>query len=188
MIVCAVLSLHSFSARASSLLFDAVASGNIEECIYLLDSESAHIDELDTDGKNALHHAAINAQLEIAELLIDRGIDSQKADDEGKLPIDYAYKHANLRVIKTILKASPYNLLRDRYFDENSRSDREYKGFMRNSLGILSSMVDCLEPKSIVAKHQAKKIKNMLAPWTEDSEEDTLQVAGSKRSRALIGK
>lgn len=52
------------------------------------------INELDEDGRNALHHAAILGSLPLVEFLILNGVDTRVKDNDGLMPLDRAIHEA----------------------------------------------------------------------------------------------
>ncbi|XP_053674078.1 uncharacterized protein LOC128724378 [Anopheles nili] len=61
--------------------------------IELLLDYGAEIDAQDTDGNTALHHAFMEGQLELVELLIKRGANRKLRNNQNKLPYEKGDKH-----------------------------------------------------------------------------------------------
>jgi len=73
-----------------TLLMEAAFEGFTGIGKLLLES-GAEVNLVDKDGRNALHLAAREGQLEFVELLVNYKADGQKTDSFGKTPLDYAY-------------------------------------------------------------------------------------------------
>ncbi|XP_022673038.1 protein phosphatase 1 regulatory subunit 12C-like isoform X2 [Varroa destructor] len=65
----------------------ACAAGDKDEVDRLLAANRANINTVNVDGLTALHQACIDNNLEMAEFLIERGIDLNRGDNEGWTPL-----------------------------------------------------------------------------------------------------
>lgn len=89
-------------------LFHAALSGACE-CIELLaSSASAQLDWQDARGRCAAHYACLSGQLTAVQQLARRGANLWLASSSGDLPLHYAIKSANIKLIEWLLERSPY--------------------------------------------------------------------------------
>lgn len=62
------------------------------------------VDERDADGRTALHHAAIQGDLDIFQLLIEMGADPNASDSNGWTPLHFASQNCNCDIASLLLK------------------------------------------------------------------------------------
>eukprot|EP01043_Picozoa_sp_COSAG02_P031911 COSAG02_NODE_2107_length_9809_cov_114.047786_3_plen_309_part_00 len=79
----------------------AVAAGDLEDVVRILD-EGADIEERDSNGENALMHAAWEGHAEIAQLLVDKGIDKNNQDRGGDYPLLFAAFRGHLPIVQLL--------------------------------------------------------------------------------------
>lgn len=74
---------------ATRPLLQAVFRGELEQVAFLLQS-GTDVNELDEDGRTALHHAAIDGNSEMAAYLIRKSANIDLQDDIGYSALHYA--------------------------------------------------------------------------------------------------
>ena len=85
-----VVSQRSYM-RQEPAIVQAIRNGDIQQIQQFLDQEVGDVSAIkDCDGMNLLHHAVWQEQLEIARLLLDRGIDVNATDAGGTTPLHQA--------------------------------------------------------------------------------------------------
>ncbi|NKN32011.1 ankyrin repeat domain-containing protein [Marichromatium bheemlicum] len=73
------------------LLLDLAAAGNADRDVHaFLLTQGAAIDQPDDQGRNALHLAIAGGHLDAVSRLIDNGADVNRADGNGRLPLELA--------------------------------------------------------------------------------------------------
>src|SRR5437016_4148763 len=68
-------------------IFDAAASGDMAQLSELLDRHPDLVNALGEQRRSPLHWAAVQGQVEAAELLLARGADVHVRDDWGATPL-----------------------------------------------------------------------------------------------------
>ena len=92
-------------------LHKAARDGNIDLVTNLLDHlPEEHLSLRDKDGNSALHYACINGCLGVMQLLTQAGANLDAVNHEEQNPVHLAVKHANVSVLKHLLKMKKYNL------------------------------------------------------------------------------
>ena len=93
------------------LLIDALRSNHIEIAIDILKKPSlSRVSSCKHQGNTALHYAAINNNIELARLLLEKGADPEIKNNEGHSVIDLAKKNnfLNINVSKCIFEDDYY--------------------------------------------------------------------------------
>lgn len=86
----AVAQLHRYD-EGSERFHDAVAQADSVRLAELLAAHPELVDQSDRQGISPLHKAVVNRDVELIELLIDRGADLNQADGKARMrPIDHA--------------------------------------------------------------------------------------------------
>lgn len=80
-------------------LHAAVTAGDLEDVERIL-NEGADVDEQDSNGENALMHAAWEGHVDIAQLLVDKGINKNSQDRGGDYPLLFAAFRGQLAIVK----------------------------------------------------------------------------------------
>jgi ankyrin repeat protein len=83
------MSTSANSPNPASLItiFQHCLEGRIPEVVGLLDAEPKLLKERDADGRNLLHWACSGKKLELANLLIDKGVPVDEVDDDDWSPL-----------------------------------------------------------------------------------------------------
>ena len=55
-------------------------------------------------GRTPLHRAAIGGHVEIVKILLERGVDPRIADNEGRIPLDYAKDSTTRSLLESALE------------------------------------------------------------------------------------
>jgi uncharacterized protein len=79
-------------SRDSRAIRDAIAAG-------------ADVNEVDRDGRTALHHAAIHGDLGAVELLLEAGAQPNISDSDGWTPLHFAAAAYHVPVAEALLRA-----------------------------------------------------------------------------------
>jgi hypothetical protein len=80
----------------------AIAEGHVDVLEYLLDVRRMEVDGLDYQGWTALHHAASEGQLEVAQLLFRYGATLDIRTNDGDTPTDLAIRYGHHDVADAI--------------------------------------------------------------------------------------
>ena len=75
------------------VLQDNVIFDRIEIVKFLLDENYCDVNDTRSSGMTALMHAARNSDVEMTQLLLDRGADKSCVDEDGKTAYDYAVEY-----------------------------------------------------------------------------------------------
>lgn len=81
-------------------IFSAAKKGNLEEVVSYLTQGS--IDDVDEDGKTALHVACENGQYAVAAYLLKQGANTKLLDHDGRSALNYAKLSGNKELIKLL--------------------------------------------------------------------------------------
>ena len=73
-----------------SPLFWAVVKNNKKMVSYLIKHDSVNINACDINNSTVLHYAARHGYVELVQLLLDMGANSQVINNQGHTPLDYA--------------------------------------------------------------------------------------------------
>lgn len=121
---------HNGQVLSWSTFYNAITSGNVNKLAELLKNETvkSNIDKLDTDGRTGLCYAAINAKVNIAKLLLDKGAKVDQIDEKGYTPLCHAImsyrkppRQANEEDVRKEIK-NTVELLINRKADLNAHS------------------------------------------------------------------
>jgi ankyrin repeat protein len=82
----------------------AVLKGNYDLLDYLIDNARFDINDIDSEGKIAMHYAAESCNLEVVKYLVEKGADINDIDSEGKIAMHYAAESGNLEVVKYLVE------------------------------------------------------------------------------------
>lgn len=93
--------------RARSPLIEAVLARDALRVRASVDA-GCSVDDRDSDGRSPLHHACIQSQDEIAELLLSRGARPDVADHEGWTPLHYAAQNFAVEVARKLVQAGAH--------------------------------------------------------------------------------
>jgi ankyrin repeat protein len=103
-IVLMLVSALSFGNEASAEeIHDAAENGNLEKVKSLLQSNPGLVYRKDSTGRTALHYAAMNDTVEIAEALIVKRADVNTADNTGTTPLHLAANSGNRQMVELLL-------------------------------------------------------------------------------------
>lgn len=91
--------------EVDELLLENVLVGNIAEIHRLINDQGACPDQCDKDGTTLLHWAAQNKFPEVAQFLIQRGVDVNRKNRAGQSSLDWACRRNAVGVIVELLKA-----------------------------------------------------------------------------------
>ena len=83
-------------------LMRAVYEGRTETVELLLTKADPDLSARDENGATALHHAAANNRLEIADLLLDHGAENAIRDDNGRTPRAVAMSAGHDRMVQRL--------------------------------------------------------------------------------------
>lgn len=81
----------------------AVRAGHIDIVSLLLKLKEVDFDQTDQHGRSVLHYAARSGKLGLVKLLLGSGRCSVSSDNEGKTPVQYAIKRADMQIIAAFL-------------------------------------------------------------------------------------
>lgn len=81
-------------------LFSAAKNGKIQEVAFYLNKHD--INDVNEDGKTALHMASEAGQFEIAVFLLKQGADAKLLDHDGRSALNYAKLSGNIELIKLL--------------------------------------------------------------------------------------
>lgn len=96
------------------VLRTAAEFGQVEIVIGLLEGQKLDIDAADeSTGFSALHHAARNDQLEVAQILVDRGADWSRSDSLGRTALYHSVQGREFRCLQLFLQQDADTSLRD---------------------------------------------------------------------------
>lgn len=103
-------------------LHETVRSGTLQQVRKILRNVRQHVDELDDEGRSALHIACINKRHDIAKYLIQKGADVNQDDDTGSTPLHYAVQSGEAAFVRFLLlrHANPD------FEDDDSRKPFDY--------------------------------------------------------------
>ncbi|KAK4048870.1 Target of rapamycin complex 2 subunit avo2 [Microbotryomycetes sp. JL221] len=96
----------SRDAAGDTVVHIASANGHVEILEMYLSQYPFVLDWTNSRGATALHVAAMQGQLEAAQLLIDSGADIDAPDLQGNTPLHYATSWGTLPVIKLLVEVN----------------------------------------------------------------------------------
>ncbi len=100
---------------ATLSLHEAAEKGDLEQVQRHLNAGS-NIDALDRDKMSPLHYASFRGQMEIAELLIDKGANVNiKGQEGGVTPLHLAATKGNKEMVKLLISRGADVELTDKY-------------------------------------------------------------------------
>ena len=106
---------HIYDHESITLLHAAArADVNAERVTFLLD-KGADVDELDNEGRTALHHAAQNGEVEVIKVLLDRGAEIDALDKDNRTPLHFAATERRTGAVKLLLQRGAKPNIEDRY-------------------------------------------------------------------------
>ncbi|KAI4126476.1 MAG: hypothetical protein LQ338_003726 [Usnochroma carphineum] len=92
----------------------AAEYGQVDVVRDLLEAQKLDVDAADQNtGKIALHHAAETDHIEVAQMLIDHGADSSKADSQGKTAVHHSLRGRDLRCLKFFVHGGADTIIQD---------------------------------------------------------------------------
>lgn len=86
-----------------TLFLAACATGEISECQRLLKEQLVDINVATSDGLTGLHEATICGNIELIELLVDKGANINCCDFEGWTPLHAAASLGKIKVVQLLL-------------------------------------------------------------------------------------
>ncbi len=95
--------VNAKSDRGETPLYFGVQQGKTEIVEWLLSHGAQTQGKLEESGRNLLHLATLNGYADIAEFLVDNGVDIDTTDNWGKTALQYAEKYGHKK-IATLLK------------------------------------------------------------------------------------
>ncbi|KAF6222560.1 hypothetical protein HO133_000605 [Letharia lupina] len=96
------------------VLRTAAEFGQVEIVTRLLDNQKLDVDAADEGtGFTALHHAARTDQLEVAQVLMDRGANSSRPDSLGRTALHHSVQGKEVRCLQFLLQQDADTSLRD---------------------------------------------------------------------------
>ena len=96
------------------VLRTAAEFGQVEIVTRLLDNQKLDVDAADEGtGFTALHHAARTDQLEVAQILMDRGANSSRPDSLGRTALHHSVQRKEVRCLQFLLQQDADTSLRD---------------------------------------------------------------------------
>ena len=99
------------SARLTRTFLAAIAEAPLESLNLILMTELVDLQaEDDINERNCLHEAAIYGREPILELALAKGIDANRVDVYGRVPLHYACMHGNVSMIARLLRARPQSI------------------------------------------------------------------------------
>ena len=84
-------------------MINAASNGSLSTVKTKLEYLYADVNALNRDGVSALHYAAYQGNVEMAQLLFEYGADVNRANTSGDLPLETAMRHRNYKVVKLML-------------------------------------------------------------------------------------
>lgn len=81
---------------------DAVLSEDLDRVRAAVQA-GGNVNERDRDGRSPLHHACIQGNEDIGDLLLASGADVAPSDDNGMTPLHFAASHNQLKIGKRLL-------------------------------------------------------------------------------------
>ena len=94
----------------TSGLLSAAWQGSATAVFVRLNLGSVHIDGRDSQGRTALHLAAMRGHTDVARLLLERGADAECVDNDGWTPLRWAVAnrcHDLAELLRTHLEPWP---------------------------------------------------------------------------------
>ncbi len=84
------------------VMHNSVSSDRIEIVKFLLDQGYCNVNDVSTTGMSFLMFAARDSTLEMAQLLLDYGVDISVKDDDGKTAYDYAIESGHMEIAEMV--------------------------------------------------------------------------------------
>ena len=98
-------------ARLTRTFLAAIAEAPVESLNLILETDLVDIKaEDDINERNCLHEAAIYGRESILETALAKGVDVDRMDVYGRMPLHYASMHGNVSMIAKLLSASPESI------------------------------------------------------------------------------
>ena len=98
-----------------------VQQGAFDEVFSLVDSKLADVNSIDSYGCTALHWAAMNNRLQIAELLLANGADVNKpGGDLREIPIQWTVRNEGLFAMTVLLLQHGSNIQHQNIYGQDS--------------------------------------------------------------------
>ncbi|KAH7084463.1 ankyrin repeat-containing domain protein [Paraphoma chrysanthemicola] len=167
-----------------ALLFQAATEGNVAVLQASLD-EGVDINASADDGASALHCAARAGQTEVVMHLVQRGADTQHANEKKRIPLHEAILGRNAQTVKALLHVSPSFEIDDKAALCIARSDSvEVLNHCVEHLGAAMSGANKYSMLLAAAKHGQKSMMATLLRLTEEFDENS----SSGDDRLLAGK
>ena len=92
----------------------AAEYGQVEMVIRLLEDQKLHVDAADeSTGSTALHYAASNHQVEVAQILIDHGASLSRSDNLGRTALHRSVEGSDCRCLEFFLERNADTSLPD---------------------------------------------------------------------------
>ena len=133
--------VNKIDSKGETLLSYAIQKKNIDACQFILNSKILDLAYQDKKGNSYLHLAIINKLEKVAKILIEKGINIKKKNNNGKTCLDLA-NSLNLTSIIDILK--------------NKKEDYIIKkGNIKSEVDLMiKKTIDLLEEKNNVKKRK----------------------------------
>nr|Q01317.2 RecName: Full=Ankyrin repeat protein nuc-2; AltName: Full=Nuclease 2 [Neurospora crassa OR74A]CAD70463.1 Nuc-2 protein [Neurospora crassa] len=98
----------SLAERVTRTFLASINEGSLEALKVLLDTGLVDIQSWDDiNERNCLHQAAIYGNSFVLEYGLSKGVDAERTDAYGRVPLHYASMHGRLDMIDALLNASP---------------------------------------------------------------------------------
>jgi hypothetical protein len=88
------------------LLVLAAVEGSHDEVNQMLENGGAEVDDVDTEGRTALWHAAANGHAAVVSVLLDQGSSVDRRDYQGRAALLEAAARGHARVVSQLLEGS----------------------------------------------------------------------------------
>ncbi|KAK3345093.1 ankyrin repeat protein nuc-2 [Neurospora tetraspora] len=98
----------SLADRVTRTFLASINEGSLEALKVLLDTGLVDIQSWDDiNERNCLHQAAIYGNSFVLEYGLSKGVDAERTDAYGRVPLHYASTHGRLDMVDALLNASP---------------------------------------------------------------------------------
>jgi len=98
-----ILTIPLFAETSLEDFYQFIRSGSLEEVTRLLDQHQEWLNAKDSNNLPPLSQAAIDGQIEVVFLLIDKGADLETGDNEGSTPLHNACASGRSEIVKYLV-------------------------------------------------------------------------------------